>query len=113
MHEALPPAVPTLSVRVELSVPGEPTAIGSRSPSSSSVAILLRFFRRFLAYRTSLLLGLLCIPLAQLCDVGITLLVGDALDRAQDASDTEWMTRVLLLMGAYAVGHSVMRFYQR
>ena len=81
MHEALPLAVPTLSVRVELSRPGEPTAIGGRSPSPSSVAILLRFFRRFLAYRTSLLLGLLCIPLAQLCDVGITLLVGDALDQ--------------------------------
>lgn len=77
------------------------------------MAILLRFFRRFLAYRTSLLLGLLCIPLAQLADVGITLLVGDALDRAKDASDAEWMTRVILLMGAYAVGHCVMRFYQR
>lgn len=77
------------------------------------MAILLRFFRRFLVYRTSLILGVLCIPLAQLCDVGITLLVGDALDTAREASDTGWLTRVLLLMAAYAVGHCVMRYYQR
>ena len=77
------------------------------------MAILARFFRRFLRYRGPLLLGLICIPLAQLADVAITLLVGDALDRAKDADDAEWMTRVVTLMGLYAVGHSVLRFYQR
>ncbi|MEM9801676.1 MAG: ABC transporter ATP-binding protein [Planctomycetota bacterium] len=77
------------------------------------MAILIRFFGRFLRYRTSLVLGLLCIPMAQLADVGVTLLVGDALDRAQEASDAEWMRRVLLLMGAYAMCHCVLRFFQR
>ncbi len=74
---------------------------------------LARFFRRFLRYRGPLLMGLVCIPLAQLADVAITLLVGDALDRAQDASDAEWMGHVLTWMAVYAVGHSVLRFYQR
>ena len=64
-------------------------------------------------YRGPLLMGLVCIPLAQLADVAITLLVGDALDQAKDASDAEWMGHVLTWMAVYAVGHSVLRFYQR
>lgn len=77
------------------------------------MSILLRFFRRFLLYKRSLALGLLCIPLAQLADVLITLLVGNALDRAQEASDAEWMKKVVILMAIYAVAHCVLRFYQR
>lgn len=91
---------------------GAPRARSPRAPSPP-LSTLLHYFGRFLRYRTSLLLGVLCIPLAQLADVGITLLVGDALDRAKDASDPEWIRRVVLLMAAYAVGHSVLRFYQR
>ncbi len=75
--------------------------------------ILLRFFKRFLLYRGPLLLGLICIPLAQLADVGITLLVGNSLDRASEATDYEWLMTVLVWMGVYAVGHCVMRFFQR
>ena len=78
-----------------------------------SLVTLARFFRRFLRYRGPLLMGLVCIPLAQLADVAITLLVGDALDRAQDAPDAEWMGHVLTWMAVYAVGHSILRFYQR
>ncbi|MFT6111032.1 MAG: ATP-binding cassette subfamily B protein [Planctomycetota bacterium] len=77
------------------------------------MAILLRFFQRFLLYKGPLLLGLLSIPLAQLADVGITLLVGNSLDRAKDSTDAEWLLHVLLWMSVYAVGHCVMRFYQR
>jgi ATP-binding cassette subfamily B multidrug efflux pump len=77
------------------------------------LAILLRFFQRFLLYKGPLLLGLLSIPLAQLADVGITLLVGNSLDRAKDSTDAEWLLHVLLWMSVYAVGHCVMRFYQR
>lgn len=77
------------------------------------MSILLRFFKRFLVYRTTLLLGVLCIPLAQLADVAITLLVGNALDRAKDSSDAVWMRTVILSLGAYAIGHSILRFYQR
>lgn len=96
---------------------------GGRSPPPSKpppprrradpLAILLRFFRRFIAYRTSLLLGIASIPLAQLADVGITLLVGGALDRAETATDAEWMRHVVMWMGIYAVAHCVFRFYQR
>ncbi len=77
------------------------------------MSILFRFFKRFLLYRGALLLGLICIPLAQLADVGITLLVGNSLDRASEATDHEWLTTVLILMGVYAVSHCVMRFFQR
>ncbi len=77
------------------------------------MAILLRFFKRFLLYRAPLLLGLICIPLAQLADVGITLLVGNSLDRAKDATDAEWIQHVLTWMAVYAAGHCIMRFYQR
>ena len=45
--------------------------------------------------------------------MAITLLVGDALAKAKEASDAEWIGHVLTWMAVYAVGHSVLRFYQR
>lgn len=101
---APPRALIDASVASHPALPSEPTP---------PVAILLRFFKRFLRYRASLLLGVACIPLAQLADVLITVLVGNALDRADGATDAEWVRRVVLLMAAYAVGHSILRFYQR
>lgn len=71
------------------------------------------FLRRFLRYRGPLLAGFVCIPLAQLADVWITLLIGDALDRARLSGEADYMTRVVLLLLAAAFGHSVFRFFQR
>ena len=85
----------------------------SRGTSRKPLAILVRFFRRFLRYPAPLIFGVVCIPLAQLADVGITLLVGNSLDRAKEASNAEWMQHVLIWMGVYALGHCVLRFYQR
>ena len=79
------------------------------------MALLLDLFRRFfLPHRTTLGLGFLCIPLAQLADVGVTLLIGRALNRArEDANNTEYLPLVVGLLLAAAVGHSIFRFFQR
>lgn len=81
------------------------------------MSILLRFFRRFFAYRLPLILGLVCIPLGQLADVKITLMIGEALERTRAAGEemtsAEWIEFVVLMMALYAVGHSILRFYQR
>ena len=80
---------------------------------ATRVSLLWRFFRRFLRYRGTLLAGFLCIPLAQLADVGITVLIGDALDRARTADSAHYMPAVLALLALVAVIHSVFRFLQR
>ncbi|MDF1729603.1 MAG: ABC transporter transmembrane domain-containing protein, partial [Sulfitobacter sp.] len=71
------------------------------------------FFQRFLRYRTRLVAGLLCIPLAQLADVGITLFIGKAIDRARTAENTDWMTSVLIWLTVFALARVVFRFLQR
>lgn len=71
------------------------------------------FFRRFLRYRGPLLAGFICIPLAQLADVGITILIGNALDEASRSEDADYMAQVVLLLVIAALGHSVFRFFQR
>ena len=75
--------------------------------------ILWHFFKRFLRFRTPLLLGLLSIPLAILGDVGVTLLIGDALERARLSDSAEWLPRVMLWLVVYALVQGVFRFYQR
>jgi ATP-binding cassette subfamily B multidrug efflux pump len=71
------------------------------------------YFKRFLRYRTRLFAGLLCIPLAQLADVRITLYIGDAITRASASEDTDWMRSVLIWLTVFALGRVVFRFLQR
>lgn len=78
------------------------------------MSLLIQFFRRyFLAHRAALLAGVICIPLAQGADVAITLLIGNALNRAADSADTDYLQRVVGLLLLAALGHSVFRFFQR
>ncbi len=77
------------------------------------MSLLWHFFQRFLRYRGSLILGLVCIPAAQLADVGITLLIGDALDQVAQSDDTSYMPRILGLLVGAALLHSAFRFFQR
>jgi ATP-binding cassette subfamily B protein len=77
------------------------------------LALLGDYFKRFLRYRGRLLCGVVAIPLAQLTDVWVTVLVGDAIDRARLSSDSEWLPRVLLLIVLAALGHGVFRYFQR
>lgn len=75
--------------------------------------ILWHFFKRFLRFRTPLFFGLLSIPLAIVGDVGVTLLIGDALERARHSDSSEWLTAVMLWLVVYALVQGVFRFYQR
>lgn len=75
--------------------------------------VLARTFRRFLRYRRPLLAGIVCIPLASLGDIGITIVVGDALDRLREASDAEFLRGMVLLLMGIAFARGVFRFLQR
>ncbi len=77
------------------------------------MALLWQLFQRFLRYRTPLLLGLLAIPLASVADVAVTVLIGDALERARLADSAEWLPTVILWLAIWAVVQGVFRFYQR
>ena len=77
------------------------------------MALLWHFFKRFLRFRTPLLLGLLSIPLAIVGDIGVTLLIGNALERARLSDSAEWLPRVILWLAVYALVQGVFRFYQR
>ncbi len=75
--------------------------------------LLWAFFKRFLRYKRSLLFGLASIPAAQMADVAITLLIGDALDRVSKSQETDYMPRIIGLLLAAALLHSCFRFFQR
>ena len=70
-------------------------------------------FRRFLRHRRRLGLGAACIPIAALGDVWITKLIGDALDRLRELSDTEFLRGLFFLLLGIAVVRAVFRFFQR
>ena len=77
------------------------------------MSALWPYFQRFLRYRTRLVAGLLCIPLAQLADIRITVYIGNAITRASTAEDTDWMRSVLIWLTVFALGRVVFRFLQR
>jgi ATP-binding cassette subfamily B multidrug efflux pump len=74
---------------------------------------LWTFFRRFLAHKRELVPGFLCIPLAQLGDVAITVVIGNALDRLRAGSDTEFLRGVFLLVLGLSAFKGVFRYLQR
>ncbi len=75
--------------------------------------LLLTFFQRFLRHRRNLILGVLCVPLAQGADVGISLLIKDSLRAAREGETEGAPWGVLAIIGALALGHCVMKFFQR
>jgi ATP-binding cassette subfamily B protein len=77
------------------------------------VRVLARTFRRFLRYRRTLLAGIVCIPLASLGDVGITIVIGDALDRLRTASDAEFLRGMVLILMGVALLRGIFRYLQR
>ena len=77
------------------------------------MARLWKFFRRFLAHKRELVPGFLCIPLAQLADVGITIVIGDALDRLRAGSDTGFLRGIFLLVLGLSAFKGVFRYLQR
>ncbi|MCE9594689.1 MAG: ABC transporter ATP-binding protein/permease [Planctomycetes bacterium] len=74
---------------------------------------LARQFRRFLLYKRTLALGLLCIPISSAADLWLTILVGDALDDLRTASNADFLKGLFFLMLGVAFVRGVFRFYQR
>lgn len=70
-------------------------------------------FQRFLRYRWTLAAGVACIPLAALGDVWITKIVGDAIARLREGSDTDFLAGMFWLMIAVALVRGVFRYLQR
>lgn len=74
---------------------------------------LLPYARRFLAYKAKLLGGFLAIPLSQLADIQITLVIGGALNRLQRGETEGFLRTAFLVVIAYALLHGVLRFMTR
>ena len=75
--------------------------------------LLWQFFQRFLRFKRPLTLGILCIPLAQLADIGVTLTIGSAIDGLEGATDRGFLVGLLALLAILALVHSVFRYFQR
>ncbi|HEX6884167.1 MAG TPA: ABC transporter ATP-binding protein [Planctomycetota bacterium] len=74
---------------------------------------LLGFVRRFLRHRTSLLLGIACLPLVTLCDIRLTLWFGDALSRLQARAAPDFLPRLFAWILGIAATQGVLRFLAR
>ena len=72
-----------------------------------------RFSRRFWRHRKRLAIGFLAIPLAQLGDVGITLLIRDALDKIEAGEGTDHLSATFGFVILLAVFFGLFRFAQR
>ncbi len=77
------------------------------------MARLWRFFRRFLRHRRQLVAGFLCIPLAQLADIAITVKIGSTLDRLRLGSPTDFLAGVFWIILGLSVFKGVFRYLQR
>jgi ATP-binding cassette subfamily B protein len=77
------------------------------------MARLWRFFRRFLRYRRQLLAGFLCIPLAQLADIAMTVQIGAALDRLRAGSPTDFLAGIFWIVLGLSAFKGVFRYLQR
>jgi ATP-binding cassette subfamily B protein len=74
---------------------------------------LWSFFRRFLRHKRQLIPGFLCIPLAQLGDIAITMVIGNALDRLRRGSQTDFLSGVFWIVLGLAAFKGVFRYLQR
>ncbi|MBL8859704.1 MAG: ABC transporter ATP-binding protein [Planctomycetes bacterium] len=77
------------------------------------MAILWRFFGRFLRHKRALIAGFLAIPLGTLGDVAITVQIGNALDRLKVGSTTEFLAGVVAIIMGLALVRGIFRFCQR
>ena len=75
--------------------------------------LLWTFFRRFLRFKRPLYAGFTCVALAQLMDVLVTVLIGNAITDLTTEQTDDFMPRLMVLLVAYAIGHSIFRFFQR
>ena len=74
---------------------------------------LAPYFLRFLRHRRRLVAGFLCIPLAQLGDIAITVVIGNSLDTLQQGSDPEFLAGVFAIVLGLSLFKGVFRYLQR
>ncbi|HPF13883.1 MAG TPA: ABC transporter ATP-binding protein [Planctomycetota bacterium] len=55
----------------------------------------------------------MCIPLGQAADVAMTVTIGNAIKRAAESDNADWIGRVIWLLTGYAVAQAVFRYFQR
>ena len=77
--------------------------------------LLLAFIARFFGHRRRLLAGMACVPVVVLCDIQLTLLIGDALTelRIEEQDNSEFLMGVFGLMLLIGAVQGVFRFLQR
>jgi ATP-binding cassette subfamily B multidrug efflux pump len=74
------------------------------------------FFRRFLRHRRHLFAGFACLPLAQLGDIAVTVVIGNALNALKDmksGSDASFLSGVFAIVLGLAAFRGVLRYFQR
>ena len=59
--------------------------------------LIWEFFQRFLRHRKLLIAGVLCVPVVAVCDIWITIEIGDALTRLRAGDDSQFLRGVFLL----------------
>ena len=79
-------------------------------PSSGG---LRRFARRFWRHKKRLAIGFLAIPLSQLGDISITLVISDALDKIEAGEGADHLASTFCFVLALAVIYGLFRFTQR
>ncbi len=75
--------------------------------------LLWGFFLRFLRHRRRLFAGILAIPAVALCDIQLTILIGDTLTKLREGDDTQFLAGVFGLMLLLSATQGFFRFLQR
>jgi ATP-binding cassette subfamily B protein len=74
---------------------------------------LLPFFLRVLRHRRQLFAGFLCIPLAQLGDIAITIVIGNSLDALKKGSDPQFLGGIFAIVLGLSLFKGIFRYLQR
>lgn len=75
--------------------------------------LIWEFFKRFLRHRKRLIAGVLCVPVVAVCDIWITVEIGDALTRLRAGDDSQFLRGVFFLLLVIAAVQGLFRFLQR
>jgi ATP-binding cassette subfamily B protein len=77
------------------------------------VSRLWPFFRRFLRYRWTLVLGFITVPLVSVFDVWLTTAIGDGLNRLRAAGNADFLRGLFFLLIVLALFRGIFRYLQR
>ena len=74
---------------------------------------ILGFVKRFLRHKRHLAIGVAAIPIVALCDIKLTLIIGEALTRLEDEGGTDFLADVFFALIGIALVQGIFRFVQR